>query len=92
MPHQRQALLKDIQDIRFTYSPTGKIKIESKKDMKVRLGFSPDVGDALCLTFTHKIRNKAMQETQRQQEVAIGSWGKTHQPRDDGHYREVRVR
>jgi hypothetical protein len=93
MPHQQKALLQDIQDIRFKYSPTGKIKIESKKDMKERLGFSPDVGDALCLTFTHKIRNKAQQVGQRAKEVAIGSWASTHrQDQHDGQYREVRVR
>lgn len=90
MPHQRQALLKDIQDIRFKYSPTGKIRIESKDDMKKRLGFSPDIGDALCLTFTHKIRYKAMQETHRHKETAIGGWLK-NKKQDDGHYREVRV-
>lgn len=49
----RQALVADIQDIRFAYTPVGKIKIESKEDMKKRLGFSPDIGDALCMTFAN---------------------------------------
>jgi hypothetical protein len=86
MPHQRQALLKDIQDIRFTYSPIGKIKIEPKKDMKARLGFSPDVGDALCLTFTHNIKNKA---PGRNQEVQIGSWANRNKTQYETH-REMR--
>jgi len=51
----RDALLADIQDIRYTYTPTGKIKIEPKDDMKERLGFSPDLGDALCCTFSKKL-------------------------------------
>lgn len=94
MPHQKETLLKDIQDIRFKFSPTGKIKIESKDDMKKRLGYSPDVGDALCMTFTHKIRNKASEVTHRRQEVAIGGWMKQNQDRDhyDGRYQEVRIR
>lgn len=48
---ERQALVADIQDIHYSYTPTGKIKVESKDDMKKRLGFSPDLGDALCCTF-----------------------------------------
>lgn len=92
LPHQKQALLKDIQDIRFKYSPSGKIKIESKKDMKTRLGYSPDVGDALCLTFTHKIRNKAAETTSRHEGVAIGGWMQKNKNDYDGRYQEVRVR
>jgi hypothetical protein len=51
----RQGLVADIQDIRFGYTPTGKIKIEAKDEMKKRLGFSPDIGDALCLTFANMV-------------------------------------
>jgi hypothetical protein len=36
----------------FEYAPgTNKIHLERKKDMKVRLGFSPDLADALACTF-----------------------------------------
>lgn len=47
----RAALVKDMGDIRFVFTPIGKRQIETKADMKKRLGFSPDMGDALCLTF-----------------------------------------
>jgi hypothetical protein len=40
--------------IQFSYMSTGKIKIESKADMKKRMGHSPDVADALALAFIPK--------------------------------------
>ena len=48
---QRQALISDLQDIHYEYDLQGRIVIESKDKMKERIGFSPDIGDALCLTF-----------------------------------------
>ena len=54
----RQALVKDIQDIRYSFTNNGLIKIESKDEMKERLGFSPDLGDALCCTFATRIQYK----------------------------------
>ena len=49
---ERRALISDIQDIHYGYKGiTGRILIESKDKMKERLGFSPDLGDALCCTF-----------------------------------------
>lgn len=89
LPNYKQALLKDIQDIRFKYSPSGKIKIEKKEEMKKRLGYSPDIGDALCLTFTHKIRMKAQQEIRRTNTVKLGG---TKRNQMDGHYHEVYAR
>ena len=56
--HYRSALLCDIQDIHYEYNPKGQIKIEKKEDMKERLGFSPDIGDALCCTFAPGIEMK----------------------------------
>lgn len=58
MPQNRSALLADIQDIHYEYNPRGQIKIERKEDMKERLGFSPDIGDALCCTFAPGIEMK----------------------------------
>lgn len=53
----RDALCADIQDIHFSYTPTGKIAIENKDTMKERLKFSPDLGDALCCTFAPGIEH-----------------------------------
>ncbi len=91
MPQLRQSILKDIQDIRFKYSPSGKIKIESKDDMKKRLGFSPDIGDALCLTFTHKIRMRANESQGRHQQFGASNWDQRDKKKWDGSYKEVTV-
>ena len=50
------ALPKDTELKRELCAPTymyagGKFQIEDKKQIKARLGFSPDKADALCLTF-----------------------------------------
>jgi hypothetical protein len=87
----RQAILKDIQDIRFKYSPTGKIKVEKKDEMKKRIGHSPDIGDALCLTFTKKITLQAP-EYSKGKEVRFKNWeARKPKSRWDGRYQEVRV-
>ena len=55
---ERRALVSDIQDIKYSYTGIGRIEIETKKDMKERLGFSPDLGDGACLTFSPEIEMK----------------------------------
>jgi hypothetical protein len=92
MPRVVQSLLADIQDIRYDYTPTGKIKIEGKDDMKERLGFSPDIGDALCLTFAAEGRYRRDQRPQQRGNV-ISNWDrKGRESRWDGSYQEVYVR
>ena len=51
--HLTPKLINEIQAVTYDYKPAGQIIIESKDAMKERLGFSPDLGDAFCLTFTH---------------------------------------
>jgi len=44
-------LVGELTSIKYTYTSAGKIKIESKADMKKRLGHSPDLFDGLMLAF-----------------------------------------
>lgn len=44
-------LKKQLEEIRYKYSSERKKKIESKDEMKKRLGYSPDKADALALAF-----------------------------------------
>ena len=44
-------LIRDLSAVRYLYRPNGKIAIESKSELVKRIGASPDVGDALALTF-----------------------------------------
>lgn len=45
------ALIADLVTPQYSYTSDGRLKLESKDDMKKRLGRSPDSGDALALTF-----------------------------------------
>jgi hypothetical protein len=45
------ALIADLVTPQYSYTSDGRMKLESKDDMKKRLGRSPDAGDALALTF-----------------------------------------
>lgn len=44
-------LLADLSDIKYKIDSRGRIVVESKEDMKKRLGRSPDRGDAVVLAF-----------------------------------------
>jgi len=46
----------------FTFDSQGRLKLESKDDIKKRYLKSPDLGDALCLTFAFNIPNKLIKE------------------------------
>jgi hypothetical protein len=52
-PRMVAELEQDISDIHYNFSPSGRRIVESKDDMKKRshLKRSPDLGDALCMTF-----------------------------------------
>lgn len=91
---KKQELLKDIQDIHYSYSPTNKIKIESKDDMKKRLNLSPDLGDALCLTFAPKLRMLArdvsigIEKKVSRNHRGFNNWNKKSANKWDGNYQE----
>ena len=51
---QSDKLKAQIADIRFTYTPRGLLQIESKEDAMDRGSKSPDVADAVMMTFTKK--------------------------------------
>ena len=44
-------LIAELSMPKYTFTSTGKIKVESKDEMKKRYPRSPDVADAFCLTF-----------------------------------------
>jgi hypothetical protein len=46
-----QQLIHELAAPRFAFTSSGKIKIESKDEMRKRGIKSPDMADALCLTF-----------------------------------------
>lgn len=46
-----EALIAEIVAVKYNYTASGRIKVEGKKEMKKRLGHSPDRADALMITF-----------------------------------------
>ena len=48
---QDDGLSKELTAPTYTFNASGKFMLESKDQIKDRLGFSPDIGDALAQTF-----------------------------------------
>lgn len=86
----KDQFIADIQDIHYEYDLSGRIKVESKDKMKERLGFSPDLGDALCCTLMPGIDIVGTNKSNR---VFKGFSNFDHRVRDqiDGEYTEVYV-
>lgn len=53
-----QELFNELAAMKFTYTSNGRIIIESKEDIKKRIGKSPDKADALCLAVWASRPNK----------------------------------
>jgi len=51
----------------YTYDKNNAILLESKKDMKKRGLQSPDIADALALTYAYQVEARSMQETEEQE-------------------------
>ena len=52
-------LMAQLAAPKFGIDSSGRIRVESKKDMKKRLGHSPDLGDAYCLAVFSRFQGKA---------------------------------
>lgn len=57
------ALQADLLQTGYSYDSAGRIKLESKEDIRKRGGSSPDVADALALTFAQEIADTLRPET-----------------------------
>ena len=56
-----ETLIAELVVPKYTFNSSGKIKVESKDDIKKRLPRSPDVADALILTFADMAEYKGRQ-------------------------------
>lgn len=50
----------ELTAMKFKYTSTGKIILESKDEMKKRLGYSPDLADALALAFLERQQKRGV--------------------------------
>lgn len=58
MEHQN-VLLAELVVVKYSYTETGKITVESKSELRKRINKSPDFGDAFILTFAEDLTNAA---------------------------------
>ena len=54
------ALKADLSTPRYEFDAAGRLKLESKDEIKARLGRSPDTADALALTFYAPVPARGM--------------------------------
>jgi hypothetical protein len=52
------ALRGDLCGVRYSFDASGRMKLESKDELKARIGKSPDLADALALTFAMPVMKK----------------------------------
>jgi phage terminase large subunit len=53
-----EVLIAELTLPRYSFTSTGKLKVESKDELKKRYPQSPDVADAFCLTFSQSAEHK----------------------------------
>jgi len=70
----RQDLIDDLCGPQYFFTPSGKIALESKDDMRKRGLASPDEGDALALTFAVNVRARDLAGQPLQRPVVINKW------------------
>lgn len=56
---QEPALKADLCGVRYLFDAAGRLKLESKEDLKARTGRSPDLADALALTFALPVAKRS---------------------------------
>ena len=55
---ENKRLLTDLTGVRVMFTSTGAIQLEGKKDMRSRGLASPDIGDAIALTFAYPVAHR----------------------------------
>lgn len=56
-----ETLIAELTLPKYAFTSTGKMKVESKDELKKRYPQSPDVADAFCLTFSHAAEHRGKQ-------------------------------
>jgi len=67
-------LKEELQAPEYGFTPKQQIQIEKKEDMKERGLSSPDVADALCLTFAENVIKDEVVATVEQPYYGSGGW------------------
>jgi len=70
----REDLKGQLTTIRYTFTSSGKLKIESKDEMKKRGLESPNIADALCMTFVEGVGGQRRVKAQKVKRVPTAGW------------------
>jgi len=65
-------LKKDLQSIEYKHTVNDALQLESKTDLKARIGYSPDCGDSLALTFAMDIHEEAYDDDYEDSVMMMG--------------------
>ena len=74
-------LREELASPTFTYDPANRIKLEKKEDMKERGLHSPDVADALALTFAQPVAKRKQENLPSREQVHYDPWKRLEQMR-----------
>ena len=64
-------LQADLTSVSYKYTSTTQLQLEPKSDIKKRIGKSPDVGDALALTFAEPVRIRKTRTRRKYSGMAV---------------------
>lgn len=65
IPNNEPKVAMDLPIPLYEYDSKGRIKLEAKKEIKARIGRSPDFGDAAALTFASPVKDDASESLRR---------------------------
>lgn len=70
IPADDTELGEDLEAPEYGYDNSDRVQLEHKDDIKLRIGRSPDTGDALALTFAHPVAPRIKTNAHRDRESA----------------------
>lgn len=73
IPNDR-GLVSELTIVKYRVLSSGKVQVESKDDLKKRLGRSPDLSDALMLTFAADDRQRFLKDRHRSYRSTSSPW------------------
>ena len=74
-------LKEELTSIEYTFNNTGKVQLEPKKDLKNRIGRSPDCADALSLTFAKPFKPSVLRRIRDRKKKGYSVFGSLYNKR-----------
>lgn len=85
-------LMQDLAEVLYTVNSRGQIEVEKKKDLKERIGRSPDYGDAMCyLIQCHKSSSKRPVLKEKAERLSLGGANRVEELEFRSRTRKIRI-